>query len=669
MTLSNYVKSKSIPLKTVQIKDAFWNERLKMNNSLAIFYQWDQLEETHNQDNFRILAGTKEGYRLGFFYCDSDLHKWADAAARILTTNVNNKLSGLIQEYIDLIQSVQEPDGYLYTYNQFHFPNRRWANIQIEHELYCLGHMIEAAVSYMETNEPDTYKQKLLGVATKAADLLVNDFQNAKSKYTPGHQEIEIALIRLYQLTSQKKYLDLAAHLLYKRGKIPFFGIGIIKQVIDQNKRQKHIVKDMQNKNVVNETSINFFGGETKHQKEVHLLDLRSFFQYLTGRYQQQNAPIHKMKRPYGHSVRWGYLATAMAMLYQETGDSKILKALEITWNHLVRKQMFITGGIGSLGTVEGFGRDYELNSKYCYCETCAAIANIMLNWELALITNEAKYSDLLEWQFYNAMSVGIGLKGNSYLYQNLLESDGQLVRKYWFATPCCPSNISRIWASFGEFIYSFDSKNIWIHQFVGNSTEIFLSNGNYRVKLQMNSELPWKGKVKLTVQVADPQEFTINVRIPSWTDNPKIKINNKNLPLQNTKLQTMQTGSGFSPYNSMFQPITKIWEKETVIEIDFPMSINIHRAHPKVKSNRNKIALSKGPIVYCFETPDNPLIQIPNATIDLTKELTYKFDKKLFGGVNKLITEDKLGQKLTAIPYFCWANREPSSMQVWINE
>ncbi len=667
MNFLKFSKSKPLKIKSVKITDTFWRKRFEINNSTAIFYQWEQLEKTHNQDNFRVLAGLKDGYRFGFFYCDSDLHKWADAASRILVTEENNNLSKIIREYINLIQSAQEKDGYLFTYNQFHFPKRRWANLQIEHELYCLGHLIEAAVSYIETNEPEKYKKEFLEIALKAANLLVTDFRDASPKFTPGHQEIEIALIRLYRITQKKKYLDLATHFLNQRGRTNFFGLRIISQARDQKKRTKHILKDMQEKKIRNEWKMSFFGGETKHQKEAPFLGLRSFFQFFTGRYHQQNAPIKKMKRPFGHAVRWGYLVTAMALLYQETGDEELLQAVQRTWEHLVQKQMFITGGIGALGSVEGFGRDYELYSDYSYCETCAAIANILLNWELALITNEAKYSDLLEWQVYNALSVGIGLNGTSYLYRNLLESSGNLSREAWFATPCCPSNVSRIWASIGQYIYSHSSNEIWIHQFIGNSTKISLEN-DLSVKIKIHSELPYNGKIRLEVVSSESKEFTINFRIPSWTQNPTIVINDKVHSIHHPK-EIQHTGSNISPNSAQFYPISQDWSKKSVIELEFPIKVNIHHAHPKVKNNRNKIALSRGPLVYCFESNDNPDRQIPNESIDLTKGIVPEFDENILDGVFKLKAKSKANEALIAIPYYLWANRTPSSMQIWITK
>lgn len=666
MNCSKFSNSKPLKIRSVKIQDNFWNKRFEINNSIAIFYQWEQLEKTHNQDNFRVLADLKDGYRFGFVYCDSDLHKWADAAARILIVEENEHLSKIIQEYIDLMSKVQEADGYLYTYNQFHFPKRRWANLQIEHELYCLGHLIEAAVSYLETKEPEKYKKEFLEIATKAADLLVIDFQNASPKLTPGHQEIEIALLRLYRVTKKKNYLDLAAHFLYQRGRTNFFGLRLKSQAQDHKKRTKYIIKEMQEKKIVNEWKMIFFGGERKYQKEAPFLGLRSFFQNFTGRYHQQNAPIKKMKRPFGHSVRWGYLVTAMALLYQEIGDEELLHALQRTWEHLVQKQMFITGGIGALGRVEGFGRDYELQSDYSYCETCAAIANVLLNWELALITNEAKYSDLLEWQIYNALSVGISLDGTSYLYRNLLEANGNLSREAWFATPCCPSNISRIWASIGQYIYSHNSNEIWIHQFIGNSTEINLENNS--VKIKISSELPYYGKMRLEVVATKSKEFTINVRVPSWTRNPMIAINGETNSIQCPK-EKLQTGAGFSPNRSQFYPISRDWKKETIIEFDFPMMVNIHRAHPKVKANRNKIALSRGPLVYCFESNDNPGSHIPNESIDLAQKIMPVFDANILNGVFKLKAKSKANKPLIAIPYYSWANRTPSSMQIWIKK
>ncbi|MHA1366982.1 MAG: glycoside hydrolase family 127 protein [Candidatus Heimdallarchaeota archaeon] len=649
MLFSNKSISRRIPLKQVKINDNFWNSRLEINNKTAIFYQWDQLEKTHNQDNFRILAGKKEGYRFGFFYCDSDLHKWTDAAARILTTTKNEKLSKLVQEYIDLMKDVQEPDGYLYTYNQFHFPDRRWANIQIEHEM--------------------EYKKKFLDIAIKSADLLVKKFLAAPPKYTPGHQEIEIALIRLYRLIKEKKYLDLASHLIYQRGRRAFFGLSLLSQARDQEKRKKIIAKDMRQKNIDNKLSMQYFSTETKQQKEVPLLGLRSTFQFLSGRYHQQNTRVTKMKRPYGHSVRWGYLVTAMAMLYQENEDPELLKALERTWEHLVQKQMFLTGGIGSLGTIEGFGRDYELDNSYCYCETCAAIANILLNWELALITNDAKYSDLLEWQLYNALNVGISIDGRSYLYRNLLKSNGQLTRKDWFATPCCPSNVSRIWANIGEYIYSHNEDTIWIHQFIGNSTEIQLKEKETTVKINMTSEFPWNGKVSIKIQPTREIDFTLKIRMPNWTNESKIWINGQEWYFEYFRPDTEATAGGLSPQKAMFIPVKVKWRETTTLDIEFAMDVRKHNAHPKVKTNKDKVALSQGPMVYCFESTDNPNSKIPNANINAALNITSKFDESLFGGVNRLEAIDGQNKQLIAIPYYCWANRDPSAMQVWINE
>ena len=667
MTESIIHKSNLFSINNVTIVDTFWKKRLEMNNNKAIFYQWDQLEKTHNQDNFRVLAGEKEGYRFGFFYCDSDLHKWSDAAARILTISKNPKLSKLVQEYIDLIGKVQQDDGYIYTYNQFHFPKKRWANLQIEHELYCLGHLIEAAVSYMQTDEPQEYKNKFLTIAIKAADLLVQDFLGASPDFTPGHQEIEIALIRLYRLTGEKNYLELASQFIYQRGKSAFFGLKLAKQAADQGKRKKYIDENMKNKNIISPIGTGINLGEMKHSKEPPFLGLRSNFQFLTGRYHQQNSPVVKMKRPFGHAVRWGYLVTAMAMLYQENGDEKLLQALLRTWEHLVQKQMFVTGGIGALGHVEGFGRDYELNSEYSYCETCAAIANIMFNWELALITNQAQFSDLLEWQLYNALSVGIGLEGNSYLYRNLLQSEGDLTRAGWFATPCCPSNISRIWATVGNYIYSYKGKEIWLHQFIGNTIEVS-SEEIKPIQIKLDSEFPWNGKCRIEIEAKEPQKFTLNVRIPSWTKDPKITVNNESYPVD-FHPSVVNTGSGFSSKNAIFYPITREWKDTTIIELDYPMPIIKRESHDRVRNNRNKVALSRGPIVYCFESIDNPEANIPKAIIDLSKDITQRFEKELFGGVYTLIAKDENNNSLFAIPYYCWANREPSSMQIWIKK
>jgi len=409
-------------------------------------------------------------------------------------------------------------------------------------------------------------------------------------------------------------------------------------------------------------------------KKEPPLIGLRSKLTFLSGRYHQQHAAIRKMKKPVGHSVRWTYMAAAVAMFYQETGDSTLLKTLADAWDHMIQKKMYITGGIGSLPVIEGFGRDYELNNEFAYCETCAALGSIFWSHEMLLSNGDAKYADLIEWQLYNAASVGIALDGCSYLYRNPLESSGGLVRKEWFHTACCPGNISRTWASLVQYIYMYNERDIFINQYIGNNI-VFSSNeiDKPSLSISMKSKFPWEGKAVVEISSDEYPECIINMRIPSWSKEAFISVNGKNLDLKRPDMPQIQTGSGYSPYQSYYVPIELkkgdgyTHKNINIIEIEFPFQINILRAHKKVKVNRRKIALSHGPILYCLESKDNSGVVIPGAQIDLKKPMRAVKSNSKLGEIVVLEACDAENRPLKFIPYYSWSNRGESSMQVWV--
>ncbi len=651
-----FVYFKEIPFSNVEIKDTFWGERIRVSSEKAIFHQWNKLEEVGTIDNFRLVTKEKEGFRKGYFYVDSDAHKWAEAAALIQRTTKSDELKQILNDYLLLVKKAQK-DGYIFTYNQFHFPEKRWINLLIEHELYSLGHLIEAVIAYYQS----TNDKQLLEIGIKTADLLVRKFRKTKPIDTPGHPEIEIALLKLYRLTNKKEYLKLAEKFLEQRGRTYFFSWKLAKQFFSEIKRSKAVYKQRKN----------YFSEKTKSQsymeeilrKGFFVLTLRFLHSAVSGKYLQQHVPIRKMTKPVGHSVRWGYLVTAITMLYQETGDSSLLDTLKLAWEHMVNRRMFITGGIGSLPFLEGFGRDYELNIKYAYVETCAAISSIFWNMELLLTTGEAKFADLLEWQLYNAFLVGMSLDGESYSYSNLLEAKNEVCRKSWYNTACCPSNISRTLAKLGKYIYTYNNRGIWIHQYIGSSTTINLDHkNNTQVKIEMKSNLPWEGNCSIRINCANKKEIPIYLRIPSWEKNPEIKINNVHVDNTNK----MGNNTSYTPNDAYYIELTREWQKEDLIEINFPMKIKIHYPHPKVRSNKTKIVLSRGPLVYCFENIDNPESKIPNETIDLASPLVFK-KSDILNGIGTIEIRNLDDKKLIAIPYYSWGNRGQSSMQVWI--
>ncbi len=648
----------------IAINDSFWTPRLLTNARTAIFHQWQMLEESRCIDNFRIAAGEKDGFREGWFFADSDAYKWLDAAARIWVNWPSSaKLKMLMDELIAVLAHAQMSDGYLYTYNQLHFPGERWGNLLIEHELYCLGHLIEAGVSHYEA----TGGQSMLAIARKAADSLVRNFLQAGSSRNDGHEEIEIALLRLYKATDHTPYLDLAKIFLEQRGRVHPFAPLLLQQNSQVEKRKRAICIQRQTylKNhpgyVPPKPALENFAKMPRSAR------LRWMLNALTGQYFQMHAPIRKQTIPVGHSVRFGYLETAVALLQRLSGDRTLFPAMEKAWERMVTRRMYVTGGLGAVPESEGFGRDYELEPEYAYAETCAALASLFWNWEMALITGDSRYSDLFEWQLYNAAAVGMGLDGNNYLYNNPLACHGGIMRKPWFAVPCCPSNLSRTWASLGKYVYSVDESNIWVHQYIGSKATMV--NGRWTVS--MESGLPWEGKVRIRLAPRQPAEITLHLRIPSWAVSSSVCINGKTQPVPSHSMlvaHSSPTASGYDPRLSQFLPIRRIWSPGDIVELEFEMPIMLRRASPKVRGRMGKIALTRGPLVYCLESVDNPDVDIFNACLDVGYALSVTDIPHLLGGTQIIRARTMDDKALTFIPYFLWANRGESQMTVWVN-
>lgn len=629
---------KELTARQVKLNDPFWSPRMNVNATNAIFHQWQQLEATRCIDNFRIAAGEKSGFREGWFFADSDAYKWLDAASRIHALHPQPQLASLMDSFISLLARAQRDDGYLFTYNQIHFPKQRWVNLQIEHELYCHGHLIEAGVSHFEA----TGRRDLLDLCIKAADLLVRDFLKASNDKTCGHEEIELALIRLYRVTRTRDYLELAHRFVERRGRTRLYGLKWWFQRRNFQKR-KSFVEQLRNQYVANHPEHRHFhlAGDN-YAKMPKFRKLRHQINAWRGMYAQQHTPIRKQIEPVGHAVRFGYLETAIAMLCREKSDDALVDAMKQTWERMVTRRMYITGGLGAAPHIEGFGRDYELDPQYAYAETCASLASLFWNWEMALLTKEARYSDLFEWQLYNAANVGMGQDGSTYLYNNPLEVRHGVTRQGWYVVPCCPSNLSRTFADLGKYIYSCDEKNIWIHQYIGNETTV---NG---VKIKIESELPWGGKVKIKVKPETHRECTLHFRKPSWTGSSSAET----------------TASGYDPRVADYETVPLDGPK--TLELHFDMSIQLRHAHPKVKRHHRKVALTRGPLVYCLESVDNPGVNIFRARLDPTS-FRDEFVPDLLGGCVVIHAKTTRGKPLKFIPYFLWANRGASQMTVWV--
>jgi len=630
----------------VHIDDPFWSPRLAVNSKKAIFHQWEQLEATRCIDNFRITASEKDGFREGWFFADSDAYKWLDAASRILAVQADPALVSIMDDFISLLGRAQMPDGYLFTYNQIHFPGQRWVNLQVEHELYCHGHLIEAGVSHFEA----TGRKDLLDICIKAADLLVQDFLDASNDKTCGHEEIEIALIRLYSVTGKQEYIELAERFLERRGRIPLYPIHMFKQFRNFNQRNSYVAELRRDYLAEHPEYESFQLPGNNYSKKPRFNWQRWYINVLGGLYSQQYAPIRRQTVPVGHSVRFGYLETAIAMLLRIRPDEVLLNTLEQAWERMVDSRMYVTGGLGAVPGLEGFGRDYELDPEYAYAETCASIASLLWNWEMSLLTKESQYDDLFEWQLYNGTNVGMGQKGDTYLYNNPLEVHQGIARQGWYIVPCCPSNLSRTFADLGKYIYSFEANNIWIHQYV--TSEVFLDM-DPSLKIRIESRLPWNGKVKIYLQPEKEKELTIHLRIPSWNEA--------------FVYDGQGTASGYDPHIARYETICRVWPSESEsLEYSFDMPVQLRRAHPKVKGHAGKVAVTRGPLVYCLESVDNPNIDIFTAELDPTS-LQDEFNPDLLGGCVVIYGKTTNGQPVKFIPYFLWANRGESQMVVWV--
>lgn len=650
-------------MKRAAIQAGFWLDQQQTNARRAIFHQWQQLNASGCIENFRIAAGEAQGWREGWFFADSDAYKWLDAASRIWASWPDERLGGLMDELIALLGRAQMPDGYIFTYNQVHFPGTRWQNLQIEHELYCHGHLIEAGVSHHEA----TGRTDLLAIAQKAADRIVADFSGQGPTCTPGHEEIELALLRLYALTAHKDYLSLAKQFIEQRGRTPLFALSILRQNSRVGARGKQ-VKAGRSAYLAAHPDFKPFtlppGNASKQQPNARL---RWMLSALSGKYFQQHAPIRRQTTPVGHAVRYAYLQTAAAMLARLSPDESLLPALQQSWQHMVTRRMYITGGIGSQPGLEGFGNDYELDPQYAYAETCAALGSLFWNWEMTQLTHQACYSDLFEWQLYNAAAVGMGLDGTSYLYNNPLLCQGGVTRQAWYSVPCCPSNLSRTWADLGGYIYTSDEGQIIIHQYISSHIHLPLAGAEGQAHIHMQSGLPWEGSVRITIG-GDAPGFQLLLRQPSWADAMTVRLNGSPLETRPAEmLPTLQDAWGYDPRSAQYRVLLHACQPGDVLEIELDLSIKLRRAHPRMRNHAGKVAITRGPLVYCLESQDNPGVDLFHVQVE-PDSLTPVHDPLMLGGVCRLEGRSTQGQPLVFIPYYAWGNRGPGQMTVWVN-
>jgi len=634
-----------LPLSAVCINDSYWNRYTRLIPEKVIPYQWEVLNDRQSDappsyclKNFRIAAGEEKGRQQGMVFQDSDVAKWLEAVAYSLACKPDPELEKTADEVISLIGRAQEKDGYLNTYFTLNYPDEKWKNLTEGHELYCAGHMIEAAVAYFET----TGKKTLLDIVCRFADLICNVFGPEESQMHgyPGHPEIELALVRLYRVTGISRYLDLAKYFIDVRGGQP-----------------------------------NYFTEEKKQP------GFRQIFGALSGfdpSYFQSHLPVKMQNTAEGHSVRALYLYCAMADIAEEFDDTGLLERCRILWNNIVQKRMYVTGSIGSSGFLERFTVDYDLPNDSNYSETCASIALAMFGLRMAKVTGDASYFDTVELALYNTVRGGISLEGDRYFYVNPMEvwpqtcmdftsrSHIKPVRQKWFDCACCPTNVARIFTGLGYYIYFLDGNELYINLFIQNETA-FDVDGK-KVVLSLVTDYPKTGIIKISVKTEDTA-LSLNIRIPSFAGDYSVSVNGN---------------TGNKEVKNNYLRLTEIRNNDEII-FSFSVKPRIIYANPRVHYNCGKITVARGPEIFCFEECDNGE-NLAALSLDTASPLVESWQDDLLGGImmikakgRKLITPaepDSFSEKfipgsqdvdLTAIPYGYWCNRTPGEMLVWI--
>ena len=608
---SPYAKLRPVPVENVRLEDSFWAPRQKTLRETTLPSQHRLFEETGRLFNFRRAAGKEKGGFRGLYFNDSDVYKWVEAVAFSLAGGDDTELRALVDEVNAVIVAAQDRDGYLDTYFTFDRKKERWTNLRDKHELYCAGHLMQAAVAHFRA----TGERRLLDAACRFADHICTVFGPGKRAGTPGHPEIEMALVELYRVTRNRAYLDLACFFIDERGK------GVISG----------------------------------------------------GKYYIDHKPFRRLREIVGHAVRSIYLNCGAVDVYMETGDRDLWNTVLQLWRNMTERKMYVTGGVGARHAGESFGEDYELPNVTAYAETCAAIANVMWNWRMFLASGDAKFADVLELALYNGALSGISLDGKEYFYVNPLADRGRHRREPWFKCACCPPNIARLLASVSGYVYSLSPGGVWVNLYVQSTAHLNVSGT--RVTVVQQTDYPWNGEVKIILQPEKKTVFSVFLRIPGWCRNAEAKINGQ--PVK----EPVQSGR--------YVELRRVWGSGDHLDLSLSMPVERVVCHPFVTENTDRVALKRGPLVYCIEQVDNPGFDVWTLGLPLDSELTAKWMPEMLNGVmviegegfacdvekfeNRLYTPaDEASAKMhpvrfTAVPYYAWANREPSPMTVWI--
>ncbi len=615
--MSNDYPITPVPFYDVNVNDAFWSPRLDVNRKVTLPYNFEKCEETGRIDNFSKAAGLMDGPHEGIHFNDSDVFKVMEGAAYSLKLEYDPKLDAYLDDVIEKIAAAQEDDGYLYTLRTIH-PNddhkwagpKRWSYLIASHELYNVGHMYEAAVAHHLA----TGKDNFLNVVLKNAELILNTFGENGIRDVPGHQEIEIGLVKLFRLTGEQKYLDLAKFFLDERGRE---NGRVLRE--DPSERQDHL-------------------------------------------------PVTEQSEAVGHSVRAGYMYSAMADVAALTGDGDYIRAVGRLWDNVVGKKMYVTGGIGARHHREVFGDNYELPNETAYCETCAAISNAMWNHRMFLLHGDAKYLDVLERVLYNGFISGVSFSGKEYFYPNPLASDGEWefnkgakVRQAWFGCSCCPTNVVRFLPSLPGYAYAVKDDVAYVNLFMGSGATLDV-NGQ-TVRLAQETNFPWDGLVKVVVDVDSEVDFELRIRIPGWAQGEPVPSDLYRYVDEASEAPTLTVNGEAIDLNmdGGFACVRRTWQRGDSVDLSLAMAVKRVVSHESVEANKGRVAIERGPILFCAEAVDNG-VGVRERLLSKSVDLAASYRADLLHGVVVLS-----GDGWTLIPYYAWCHRGANEMAVWL--
>ena len=624
-----------VPFTRVTVDDAFWAPRIRANRERTIPFEYEQCRITGRIDALR-LAWKPGDQPVPHIFWESDVAKWIEAASYSLATHPDAKLDALLDEVIVLLAGAQGPDGYLNVHFTVVEPEKRFTNLRDWHELYCAGHLIEAAVAHFEA----TGKRSLLDVLCRYADYVATVFgpgEGQRRGYC-GHPEIELALVKLYRATGERRYLDLAKFFVDERGDQPHY--------YDAEREARGA------------------GGVNEDRGDRHYVRPGGGWTY---EYNQAHRPLREQDRVVGHSVRAMYIYSAMADLAGEYGDESLVRACERLWQHLTGSLMYVTGGIGSSAFNEGFTADFDMPNESAYCETCASIGLVFWASRLLHLDCDGRYADVLERALYNGVVSGVSLDGERFFYENPLESVGKHRRQEWFDCACCPPNIARLLASLSGYVYSESASEAVVHLYVQGEAKLNVAGGS--LTLRQTTEYPWNGRVNVAVEPSAPARFALKLRIPGWCRQASISVNGEVVPF------VAERG---------YARIEREWRAGDVVTLDLAMPVERVHADPRVRADVGRVALQRGPIIYCLEAVDNGA-GLNALALPRDAKLSVEVMSDLLGGVaviagQALKTEwsgdvysaspgEQVAVPFTAVPYCVWENREPGEMLVWVRE